>query len=458
MASKNILIVEDTMALAMIYEECLKANYKTRSVSSGAAALTIVKNDRPDAILLDLGLPDIEGIEILKYIRAQGMDCAVIVITGRTSLNTAIEAMRAGADDFVAKPVDPERLQITLSNALEKRRLEQFVNTHQDNNRNNFNGIIGGSPEMNVVYNIIENAARSTAPVMITGESGTGKELAAQAIHSLSARKQNNIVALNCAAIPHDLLESEIFGHVKGAFTGAMSDRQGAAFKANHGTLFLDELAEMPLGLQSKLLRFIQTGSYSPVGSNEVIHVDIRFVCATNKSPLEAVQSGALREDLYYRLAVIPITLPPLRARGNDIMMLAQYFLEKATVKEKKKFHAFDAQAEKLLRLHTWPGNVRELENVIRYAVVMHNGEVVSSDMLKFLGAIQPQSPQRNTESTSWLPDNPDDLQPLDNMERMIIENAIKICGGNITEAARRLAINPSTIHRKQKEWKAAIA
>ena len=452
-----ILIIEDTVSLAAIYEECLRwRNYTTRTVGTGAQALEVLKEHVPLAVLLDLKLPDMQGLDILKSIRSQQNDSAVIVITGEASLHTAVEAMQLGADDFIAKPVDPERLLITLGNTLEKRKLQHIVSVLQETDRSHFCGFIGKSPEMQAAYRIIENAARSRAPVMVMGESGTGKEVAAQAIHSLSERQAQNFIALNCAAIPHDLLESEIFGHVKGAFTGATSDREGAAKRANGGTLFLDELTEMPIALQSKLLRFIQEGVFSPVGSSEIIKTDIRFICATNRNPFEAINKNILREDLYYRLAVIPIELPPLRDRGDDVVLLAGHFLEKAARQENKSFSDISSKAQDMLCAHRWPGNVRELENTIRHAVVMHTGEVITADMLAMIplstisrdaGALQ----KRRTSLTE------NDIRPMRVIEREAIEHALKLCNGNITEAARRLELNPATIHRKLKLWSESI-
>lgn len=363
--------------------------------------------------------------------------------------------MRLGADDFVAKPIAPDRLAITVANAIEKRRLQRIVTTLQATGRSHFCGFIGKSVEMQAAYRVLENAAGSRAPIMIMGKSGTGKEIAAKAIHELSERRDKPFLALNCAAIPTDLLESEIFGHIKGAFTGATIDRDGAARKANGGTLFLDELTEMPIALQSKLLRFVQEGVFSPVGSSEIISIDIRFVCATNRNPYVAIQQGRLREDLYYRLAVIPVELPPLRERGEDIILLARHFLQQAAEQEKKTFISLSEDVERLLKEHRWPGNVRELENTIRRAVVMHQGEVLEASMLNLSrGGSEPESSQSSAPVAPLL----SSIRPLHRVERETIEQALLLCKGNITEAARQLEINPATIHRKLKQWEAGEA
>lgn len=453
MTNKDILIVEDTLALALIYQECLKAQgHALRLTHTGQDALRSVRESEPAAILLDVKLPDANGLDILKGWRSDGVSAAVIVITGDTSDDIAARAITAGADDFVTKPVDPERLQVSVINALEKKRLEKLLHSYENMNRNSFCGIVGGSPEMRAAYRMIESAAQTTAPVMVTGESGTGKELVAQAIHGLSVRKEREMVVINCAAIPRDLLESEIFGHVRGAFTGATTDRIGAAQRADKSTLFLDELGEMPFELQSKLLRFVQTGVFTPVGSSKSVQTDIRFISATNRNPQKAIQAGTLREDLYYRLAVVPLSLPPLRERGEDVILLAEHFLEIFAKKERKRFWAFDEAAKQSLRAYAWPGNVRELENIVRYAIIMHSGDIVTADMLNFHGG-RPRPP--GEESAALLSEfrNPGDIRPLEEIERKIIESAVAACGGNVSDAARRLGINPATIHRKQKLW-----
>ena len=457
---QDILVVEDTKSQAIMYEECLsQAGYTPHMARNGEEALQAFETQNPDAVLLDLGLPDIHGFEILKHIRESGNHCPVIVFTAEASVNTAVEAIQEGADDFLAKPVSCERLQVTITNALEKHELQKIAQTYDTIARDHFCGFIGASPEMQSVYRIIENAAASKAAVLITGESGTGKELAAQAIHQLGSRKNKNIIALNCAAIPHNLLESEIFGHVKGAFTGAIANNDGAAKRADGGTLFLDELGEMPMDLQSKLLRFIQTGTFTPVGGSAAQKVDVRFVCATNRDPLDAVKQGLLREDLYYRLNVIPVDMPPLRTRGNDILLLAEAFLKWAAQEEQKAFRMLAPETKALLRRHSWPGNVRELENVIWNAVVMHNGEALTPDMLRLEEVEKlPYNVDKNLQPVShrFAFTAPDHIRPFRDLEKEIIENAVNACGGNITEAAKRLDINPSTIHRKQKAWKNA--
>lgn len=469
---KKVLIVEDSISLAHTYETYLaKEPYESHMVYNGSDAMDALESHKPDAVLLDLNLPDMNGMDILHAIRDRKMRCAVLVITGQASINTAVEAMQGGADDFVGKPVNPDRLLISLKNALEKTELREIASTYETIKRSSFCDFVGQSPHMQTVYNIIENAAVSKASVFITGESGTGKELCARGIHQMSDRSDQPFEALNCAAIPHNLLESEIFGHVKGAFTGATSNREGAARRAHRGTLFLDELGEMPMALQSKLLRFIQTGTFTPVGAGKLEQVDVRFVCATNRNPLQAVQNGLLREDLYYRLNVIPITMPSLHERGSDIILLAEAFLERAASEENKEFQGFSEESKELLTQYNWPGNVRELENVIRSAVVLNNGDSITPEMLTLItshrhhrttsptmtmnpaASINVHDPMVSAISGAGIEFNKETIRPFPDIERDIIEAAIRACDNNISDAARRLQINPSTIHRKMKNW-----
>jgi len=305
-------------------------------------------------------------------------------------------------------------------------------------------------------------AAPSKATVFITGESGTGKEVCAEAIHAQGTRAEHPFIALNCAAIPHDLMESEIFGHIKGAFTGASAERKGAASLANGGTLFLDEIGEMDLDLQTKLLRFIQTGSFQKVGGSNLEKVDVRFICATNRDPLEDIAAGRFREDLYYRLHVVPLHLPPLRERGDDIIEIAQHFLITYAQEEGKGFTTFTPEVEVILRRYNWPGNVRQLQNVIRNIVVLHDEKSVTlahlpaplNTSLNKLEISHLAQPLQQTETIDNLKHTP--IKPLASVERDVIERAIKICDGNIPKAAALLEVSPSTIYRKKQGWESA--
>ena len=457
----SLLLIEDSIALARVYQEYLaEVGLEVRHVTEGKAGLRQINANMPGIILLDLNLPDINGLEVLEYLKNVEHRPVVIVITAHGSVDMAVEAMRLGAFDFLQKPFDAERLRVTVRNALEKHKLSSIVESYRQNfSRESFHGFIGSSMPMQAVYRIIESAASSRATVFITGQSGTGKEVCAEAIHQEGDRSDAPFIALNCAAIPKDLMESEIFGHVKGAFTGADKERKGAASLADGGTLFLDEIGEMDLELQSKLLRFIQTGSFQKVGSSKTENVDIRFICATNRDPLEMVREGRFREDLYYRLHVIPIHLPALAERENDVLNIADHFLHEYSAEENKDFNGFDDDTRNLFIQYSWPGNVRELQNVIRNIVVLHNGEWVTREMLpQTFGVMNTitepvQVLQNNPSTKAHQADTREAIRPLWVVEKEVIENAIDNCDGNVPRAAAMLEISPSTIYRKRQAW-----
>jgi two-component system repressor protein LuxO len=444
----SVLLVEDDQTLWRLYMAYLDrlgiAAVHAGSVREAKAALA---EQAPSVVLLDLILPDGHGYEVLQQLRADGSDAPVIVITSAGSIAMAVESMRAGAYDFLVKPFSAERLEITLTNALELRRLKRLERDLAYEPSDRFESFIGSSPVMMAVYRTIRDAAPSRAPIFVTGESGTGKELVAEAIHRLSPRAGRPFVAMNCSAIPRDLVESELFGHVKGAFTGALNSRDGIAARADGGTLFLDEIGEMDLPLQAKLLRFIQTGSYVPVGGDQTRTVDVRFVCATNRDPLAEIRNGKFREDLYYRLNVVPIELPALRARGPDILLIARHFLEIFAREEGKQFTGLDRATERLLLACPWPGNVRQLLNVLRNVVVLSPGGIVTPDMLPASLQGGPPSPARMIARDS------SPIIPLWRVEKETIERAIQASEGNIGRAAALLEIDASTIYRKKREW-----
>ncbi len=451
----TVLLVEDTPSLARVYAEYLrKEAYTVVPVETGAEALDAVADGAPRIVLLDLQLPDMHGMEVLRRIEAQGLPCAVVVITAHGSVNVAVEAMRHGAYDFLVKPFSAERLIITVRNALERLRLAQLVDTYQkDLARTRYHGFIGSSLAMQAVYRIIDSAAASRATVFITGESGTGKEVCAEAIHRQSPRGDRPFVAINCGAIPKDLMESEIFGHVKGSFTGAVADREGAAARADGGTLFLDEICELEPNLQTKLLRFIQTGTFMPVGGSKLEKVDLRIVCATNRDPLREVEEGRFREDLYYRLHVIPVHLPALREREDDVIEIARHYLAEYAREEGKGFQSFSPEAEQVLRLYHWPGNVRQLQNVVRNIVVLHDGDTVHPVMLP--PPLTPQATAAQAPAVAPQGFGPKPIRPLWQVEKDAIEDAIAACDGNIPRAAALLDISASTIYRKRLAWQA---
>ncbi|UTA48088.1 sigma-54 dependent transcriptional regulator [Simiduia sp. 21SJ11W-1] len=457
-AEDAILIVEDSLPLASLYSSYLvNRGLEVTVVHTGSEALERLVNQSFGLLLLDLSLPDMHGFAVLRQISALELPVATIVVTSDETAESALEAVALGALDYLTKPIAVNRLVLTVENVLEQRRLAQMLDNYRERvDRDHFDDMIGASPVMQGVYSTIESAAASRASIFITGESGTGKELCARAIHNHSDRAKNALITLNCAAIPKDLMESEIFGHVKGAFTGAHTERQGAAQLADGGTLFLDELCEMDIELQSKLLRFIQTGTFQKVGSSKSQSVDIRFVCATNRNPLEEVRAGRFREDLYYRLHVIPIRLPALRERGGDVLKIAETFLATIARREKKQFREFSREAADMLVAYPWPGNIRELENVIMNTVILNDGERVTPDMLpaSFNSPLISQSiPGADSQNGSVDVPSHTTIRPFWLEERRIIERAIELCDGNIPKAAAHLELSASTLYRKKQNW-----
>lgn len=462
MTSCRILIVEDSASLAMTYAAQLTAaGHNVEVCGTGAeAAAFFTGNQTFEVVLLDLQLPDANGLDLLKTYRDALSDVSVIVITADGSLTRAIDAMRLGAYDFLVKPVNSERLLTTVRNAAERGLLAKEIKAVRAiKKKDRFQGFIGDSTLMQAVYRSIENIADSNATVFITGESGTGKEVAAEAIHNSGRRASGPFVALNCGAIPENLLESEIFGHVKGSFTGALENRIGAAKEADGGTLFLDEICEMELKLQVKLLRFLQTGMIQRVGSSRPEPVNVRVVCATNRNPAREVAEGRFREDLYYRLNVIPLELPPLRERGDDVYQISDFFLERFSREEGKEFDRISDQSGRAIASHAWPGNVRELQNTIRRAIVMGAGPELEIDIgtsptlpVHQTGSSPAaQSPSTELSSPSLMSFNE---MTMDDIERIVINERIETMNGNVTKAARSLELSPSTVYRKIERWK----
>ena len=435
----KILIVEDSPSNARTYQGFLKhEGYEATIAATSKEASAELEKEDPSLVLLDLHLPDGDGMDILAMLQTRPDPVPVIVITANASLNVAVKAMRAGAMDFLVKPFDKTRLIATIEGVLERSALRKVAaNKPFAATRPTGTSFVGSSRVMRAVYKTIEAVATSDASVFITGESGTGKEVAARAVHNQSRRADATFHAMNCGAIPSELMESELFGHVKGAFTGASSERIGAAGLSDGGTLFLDELAEMPIDLQTKLLRFIQLGEYQRVGESKVRTADIRFISATNKSPLDAIANRQLREDLYYRLNVIPIEMPPLRERGDDLDLLIDHFLDHFRLQHGRSSLELSSEARSRMREYMWPGNVRQLRNVIDSAIVMADGNEIRPDDLGLRDA-----------GISRL-----DTLRIDEWEKRLIQKALSRTGGSVPEAAQLLGISRATAYRKLTEY-----
>ncbi|MGI9947098.1 sigma-54-dependent transcriptional regulator [Vibrio hyugaensis] len=497
----RVLLVEDSTSLAILYKQYVKDEpYDIFHVETGREAIQFIERSKPQLIILDLKLPDMSGEDVLDWINENEIPTSVIIATAHGSVDIAVGLIQKGAEDFLEKPINADRLKTSVALHLKRAKLENLVENIQSTfDRHNYHGFIGSSLPMQAVYKTIDAVASTTASVFIVGESGTGKEVCAEAIHRQSDRRNKPFIAINCGAIPRDLMESEIFGHVKGAFTGATTDRKGAATVAHGGTLFLDELCEMELEMQKKLLRFLQTGTYTPLGATKEMKVDVRIICATNRDPLTEVEEGRFREDLYYRVHVVPIDMPPLRERGSDIVTLAKHFLTVYSKQDKKKFNNIDNEAQYVIKHYDWPGNVRQLQNIIRNIVVLNNEDKVTlahlpaqltrkpskartvAQPVELTPAIVPEpSPTQSIENIATempmqesviVPEpvpmsasaqvaspyfNSDGtIRPMWKVEREAIQNAIAYCDGNVLNAAVMLELSPSTVYRKKQAWEA---
>jgi DNA-binding NtrC family response regulator len=459
-APRAVLLVEDTPSLSQVYASLLKkAGYAVDCAFTAAEARARHDRTAHGVVLLDLMLPDGDGIDVLRHLRGVDPGAKAIVITSNGSINRAVEAMRAGAFDFLVKPFDENRFLKAVEAAFD--RAAPPPPAPEVGAARGFEGFVGASPAMRAVYETIRDVGRSSATVFITGESGTGKEVCAQAIHALSPRRDRPFVPLNCGAIPRDLLESEVFGHLKGSFTGAIADKTGAAAAADGGTLFLDEVCEMDIDLQTKLLRFLQTSTIQPVGAAIPRKVDVRIVCATNRDPQAEVDAGRFRSDLFYRLFVVPIHLPPLRARGSDVIEIAETLLAQYAREEGKGFERLSPEVAAAFRAYAWPGNVRELQNVLRNVAVLRDGREVTLAMLPARivarreaegGAAPPPPPQPEGPALRMRLKSLVGA-PLDAVEREFIEATIEACDGSIPRAARMLDVSPSTLYRKREGW-----
>ncbi|MEK6566727.1 MAG: sigma-54 dependent transcriptional regulator, partial [Bacteroidota bacterium] len=434
-----------------------KWKYKSRVFSSGEQCLEAL-DEGPEVVLLDLMLPGIGGTETLKDIRKREPDLPVFILSAQAKIDVAIETLKVGASDYFSKPIDFPRLEIAIKNALQISELSKEVERLREtvSQRVHFENIVAQSGEMHDVFSLVGKVKDNEIPVLVLGESGTGKELVAKAIHYNGKRKNGPFIVVNCASIPRDLLESELFGHEKGSFTGAVQRRLGRFEQAGGGTVFLDEIGELDLSLQAKLLRVIQSKEFERVGGNETIKTDARVVSATNKDLKEEVKHKRFREDLYFRLSAFPIMLPPLRQRKSDILLLAEFFLKQFSKELAKPNLKFSRKALNLLYEYPWPGNVRELENAIQRAIVMVDNQEITERELP-LSVQTFASPAAGDKAASPFALEDDVIVPFEKLKENAIRNALKATKGNIVEASQKLKIGRATLYRLMQKYKITV-
>ncbi|MCH5276783.1 MAG: sigma-54-dependent Fis family transcriptional regulator [Desulfovibrionaceae bacterium] len=441
-----ILIVDDDQPHRSMLRTVLRGwGYAVEEADDGTTAVSLVREHAFDAVLTDVRMAHMDGMTTLRQIRAWNPAIPVLIMTAWSSVESAVEALRLGAYDYLTKPLDFDVLRLSLERALDHTRLATENQELRRRLTQQDSPIIGHSQAIRELVEMVETVAPTEATVLISGESGTGKELVARAIQSASLRRDKPFVTINCAALAENLLESELFGHEKGAFTGADRRREGRFVQADRGTLFLDEIGEMPLSLQAKLLRVLQQGEVQRVGSDEPLTVDVRVLVATNRVLAEEVAAGRFREDLFYRLNVIGLEVPPLRARQEDIPLLAAAFLERHAAANRKALKGFTPQAMDALLRYSWPGNVRELENAVERAVILTTSDYVTERVLPLTVQNAPPALQRGLSSLGSM--------SLEDVEKRAIEATLRETDANKSEAARRLGITRATLHSKLKKY-----
>ena len=481
--AQTILVVDDDPVQRRLLETAItRSGMQVVTAPGGGPAMDLINGPRGDQItlmLLDLVMPDMGGMEVLARLRATNSELPVIVLTARGGIDSVVEAMRAGANDFLVKPASPERIAVSIRNQLKIGTLSGEVKQlkKKAGNKLSFDDLVATSPEMRQVFRLGTRAAQSDIPILIEGESGAGKELIARAIQGTSARAGKPFVTVNCGAIPENLIESILFGHEKGSFTGAADKHLGKFQEADGGTLFLDEIGELRLDMQVKLLRALQEGEVDPIGSKRPVKVDVRIISATNRDLGAMARDGGFREDLYYRLNVFPILVPPLRQRPADIIPLARHFIQRFAAEENKPVTGLSPQANRLMEDFAWPGNVRQLENTIFRAVVLCDGSVLdvcdfpqiaaamgleaaaaapasggASASGEMSSGLAPALPQGAPYGLSAI-DEAGHIRKVEEMESEIIRMAIARYEGHMSEVARRLGIGRSTLYRKLKEF-----
>ena len=458
----SVLVVDDDPAMgAMLLSSLERRGYQVRVSHSGSEALELLAAESVDAVVTDLRMKGLDGIQLCERLLTNYPKLPVVVMTAFGSMDAAVAAMRAGAADFLAKPFKPDALNLILERIVEHRNLVEEVSRLRERlaEPRSFSQILGRSPAIQSLCQVLSRIALSAANVLITGETGTGKELAARAIHDHGERARGPFVAINCAAMPEALLESELFGHAKGAFTDARSARNGLFQQAGGGTIFLDEIGDMPLSLQSKLLRVLQERRVRPVGSDREVEIDVRVLSATHQDLEEGIAAGSFREDLYYRLNVVNIAIPPLRERGNDVLLLAQHFVERFSHESGKAVSGVSSEVARRLLDYHWPGNVRELGNTIERAVALTDHDrLIVDDLPAKLRNYQPlesAAPGAGGQAGAApaVPPMPDQLASLQDLEREHIERVLAAVGGNKARAARILGLDRKTLYRRLEQY-----
>jgi two-component system NtrC family response regulator len=430
-----------------------KLGYQTRIAADVGEGLDLLRRETVELVICDLHLPSESGMDLLKKVRAEYPETKFVIVTAYGSINTAIEAMKSGAYDYLTKPLHPVELRALVERVFEQQRLVEEVQVLRGavDQKYGFRSLVGGSTSLKNVIDLASRAARTDAAVLITGETGTGKELLAKAIHFNSARRDRPFVIVNCGSIPRDLVESELFGHVRGAFTGAAVHKQGRVEMAAGGTLFLDEIGEMPLEMQVRLLRLLQDGEVQKVGATSIIHVDVRIIAATHRNLEELIRATAFREDLYYRLAVVPIQLPPLRQRRDDIPELVQSFFRENIIKHHREELRLPASLIRYFSQYDWPGNVRQLANcIVRIIVLAAGPEIKVSDLPDFLQNVPPKFLPSEYSTSSELHTGD---QTLDDVDRQVILEAMERFDWNQTHAARHLGVTRKILRRRLERY-----
>ncbi len=451
-----ILIVDDEPYVADLLFHWVNNvwDYPAIVAHDGESAIVAMREHHPRMVLLDVHLPDLNGIDVLRAMKSADEFLPIVMVSAEESITTAVEALKAGGYDYLTKPINTDRLQVIIRNALATYSYHEKLRVLQRelNHRYDFSNIISADPHMHDVFKLMRKACDSEINVCILGESGTGKELVARAIHTNGPRCDKPFQVINCAAIPHALLESELFGHEKGSFTGATQRKIGKFEAAQGGTLFLDEIGDMDLMLQSKVLRAIQEHEFERVGGTETIRVDVRIICATNADLQEAIQTKRFREDLYYRIAAFPIMLPPLRERRGDILLLAESFLNRASERQGKRVSTLSRSAMEAMIAYPWPGNIREIESTIERAVILAEGDTIQTRDLpisvRVFGEVPVGEETSGDMQEFFDPFTNRTVLPLEEVKRIVVHHALSACRGNISEAAQKLDISRSTMYR----------